>query len=51
MVTKPKATANVDLAEIIDIPVKEFFDMPPAPGHRDSEGRAQKAEHLHVSGA
>jgi hypothetical protein len=40
--------ANVDLAEIVDIPLKEFLDMPPAPGHRDSEGRAQKAEHLHI---
>ncbi len=38
--------SEVKLADIIDIPIREFLEMPPAPGHRDSEARAQKAIHL-----
>jgi hypothetical protein len=38
----------LQLAEIIEMPVDEFIAMEPAPGHRDSEGRAQKANHLKI---
>jgi hypothetical protein len=37
---------NVELAEIISLPVTEFLEMSAAPGHRNSEGRAAAAEHL-----
>jgi hypothetical protein len=43
-INRPKTPIN--LAEIIELPVEEFIAMEPAPGHRDSEGRAQKATHL-----
>lgn len=33
--------------KVIEIPIAEFLAMKPAPGHRDSEGRAIKATHLH----
>ena len=36
----------LQLAEIIELPIEEFLAMEPAPGHRDSEARAQKANHL-----
>jgi len=36
------------LAEVVEIPITEFLNMPPAPGHRDSDGRAFKADHLKV---
>jgi len=42
--TRP--TTPLDLAEIVEIPTVDFIAMEPAPGHRDSEGRAQKAMHL-----
>jgi hypothetical protein len=35
------------LAEVVDLTLKEFLEMLPAPGHRDSEGRAMRAVHLH----
>jgi hypothetical protein len=38
----------LQLAEVIEMPTEEFMAMEPAPGHRDSEGRAQKATHLKV---
>lgn len=37
---------KVALAKVEDIPLSEFLDMPAAPGHRNSEARAQKALHL-----
>ena len=38
----------LQLAEIVEMPVADFIAMEPAPGHRDSEGRAQKADHLKI---
>src|SRR5215475_10717866 len=40
-------THNTELAEIRVIPIEEFLRMEMAPGHRDSEGRAHRAKHLH----
>jgi hypothetical protein len=49
MEMKPERTKQLDLAVVRDIPIDEFLhSMGPAPGHRDSEGRAQRATHLHT---
>lgn len=43
---------QLDFEAIVDtrtevIPIEQFYAIPPFPGHRDSEGRARKAWHLH----